>query len=368
MAATPFSVSTATISSNGGYSYNQDRVVAITTPDIITLAVADGHGSQPAGELFAEWTTNIITEQPATTPFVDLFAHIEATCHEKFRHHHKHSRIEEGGAFYSPRTLAPHRGGTTLSVVRINTATGVITAANVGDSDVRYFDFEVASAPSDPDAMVLESAEAEAPPAVKCLDTEGTAVTADHSPSNIAEYHRAMSETQAGLPPPTFSYDVPSSHCRPGTPIRPVFIPKGGAGAGDVCLNPAGGYAHATIRGEWGAYIATGDRAERLAMTRSIGDFHLKRYGVSATPSVSPDIQQPPGIIRVVVAASDGLWDGCHYHEVAEVIGKHLLVADTDTIVKELLHLAEECSTERFGGLHDNISIAVAVIRPGHAL
>jgi serine/threonine protein phosphatase PrpC len=353
----PFNVRTATATTPGGCPYNQDRVITLTTPDIVTLAVADGHGPQPNGELFAMWSIQAIAGD--TTPYTELFAAIEESCRDRFRDHLRHRHLEEDGAFYTPRTLLPHRGGTTLSVVRIDTATGIITAANVGDSDVRYFDFQVTRPP-----------EPETQPVITCLDTEGTPLTADHSPTNINEYRRALAECRPTLPAPVFTYDIPPSHCAPGTPTRPVFVP-GGAGATDVCLNPAGGYAHATIRGDWGAYISSGDRIERLAMTRSIGDFHLKRFGVSAVPSLSADIPPSPSpspspsndteYIRVVVAASDGLWDACHYREIAEVIQKHLSVPVN--LVKELRFLAEYLSTERFGDVHDNISIAVAVIR-----
>jgi serine/threonine protein phosphatase PrpC len=106
-----------------------------------------------------------------------------------------------------------------------------------------------------------------------------------------------------------------------------------------------------------------GDGRERLAFTRAIGDFNMKRYGVSAEPTVATDIPPPPsGVIRVVVVASDGLWDACHYREVAEAIQKSL-GAGVSVVAALLLAIAEDYSTDRFGEVHDNISIAVAVIR-----
>ena len=364
MAAAPAPViPVATTTTPGCYPYNQDRVATFVTDTTTTLVVADGHGPQPAGELFAEWSVRCVAENP-TLPFPELFALTEATCRERFRHTLRYKPVREhDGAFYDPSParardghLMPHRGGTTLTVVRIDGAGGM-SVANVGDSEARYFDFTVTAAAVDEDAMTDSPTP---PPTFNCLDTEGTGITADHAPTNIAEYERARRDCHPEIPPPRFVFDTPRSHTPPGTPERPVFI---STDDGSPCLNPAGGYAAATVRGDWGAYIVAGDGRERLAFTRAIGDFNMKRYGVSAEPAVATDIPPPPsGIVRVVVVASDGLWDACHYREVAEAIQKSL-GAGVSVVATLLRAIAEHYSTERFGEVHDNISIAVAVIR-----
>lgn len=360
------SIVTATTTTPGCYPYNQDRVATFTTDTTTTLVVADGHGPQPSGELFAEWSVRCVAENP-TLPFPELFALTEATCRERFRHSLRLKPVREhDGAFYDPSPAAargghllPHRGGTTLTVVRIDHTTGGLSVANVGDSEARYFEFTVA-APTEP---VDEDAMSDSPspsPTFTCLDVEGTSITADHAPTCAAEYERALRDASPGASPPRFVFDTPPSHSPPGAVERPVFVRDT---EGQLCLNPAGGYAAATVRGDWGAYIVAGDGRERIAFTRAIGDFNMKRYGVSAEPTVAGDIPPPPaGTIRVVVVASDGMWDACHYREVAEAIQKSL-GAGVSAVARELRHLAEYCSTERFGEVHDNISIAVAVIR-----
>jgi serine/threonine protein phosphatase PrpC len=346
----------------GSYRYNQDRVIATPT----FLAVADGHGPQPYGERIAEWTREfLLVPEHQTLSFPELFDRLEKHIHSQFRTLLRTKPfIEIDGAFYDPYSLSAYRGGTTLTVVRIDPDTHAISAAHAGDSDARYYDFPLVSeeatetgpkeltATADPTAAGPKETEAEA----------GVSLTpADHSPTSIDEYRAVMSryEARATVAPgvrlhaPEFIFESPyNPRLRP-----PVFVKS--TETNDLILNPSGGLSYATVRGDWGAYVAAG--GECLAMTRAIGDFNLKRYGLTHEPSVH-DVEPPPANTRrVIIAASDGLWDVCQYAEVGEVVRAHLS-AGPKAVADALVALAIVLSIKRFGDPNDNISVAVTFI------
>jgi serine/threonine protein phosphatase PrpC len=313
----------------GTPSYQQDRAVA--RADL--LAVFDGHGTY--GEEAAISVADTFAAAPAATAFETLFADAHNACRDTLRTHFTTRGVaftETGGAFYArpaysyyTTTPAPLTGGTTATAVRIDTATGAMSAAHVGDSEAMYFDAD------------------DAPGVTLCAG--------DHTPTCLSEFQRIRA-----LPPPT----VPAAHVFGGSSqTRHIFVPDG---AGGWRFNPAGGFQYADVRSSWAAYIQHG--TDRLAMTRALGDFNLHRVGLTTVPDVTSVAAPAPGVTRAVVVASDGLWDAVHYDEVRAVVRRADLLGNAEAATAAVLDLGIRMSKARFGqkAAHDNITVVVAYI------
>lgn len=223
------------------------------------------------------------------------------------------------------------RGGTTASVVRL--LGRKLRCEYVGDSEV----------------MVVD-----------CTTGEFKVLTNDHSSTSVAEYERAMRE--ATVVPNVF-FDTLGG--RFGYGRRPVFIKKDAAtaGAGMWELNPAGGHYTSNVRGEWAAYVECGDTM--LNMFRAIGDFGLKKCGVTCEPEVVEHILPAAGR-SVVLVASDGLFDVLHYEAIRDCI----LASKTGTaeeITAAVLKLGLEKGKDIFGSGQDNTTVCVGILDgPAH--
>ena len=214
-------------------------------------------------------------------------------------------------------------GGSTASVLCVDEI-GAVKVFHVGDSEVRYYD----------------------KPADDGID-DGIALTYDHSATSVDEYKRIKT---LGIPV-KFEF----GQCPLYYPPRPVFVNDP-----DPIINPEGGFAYSTIRNDFNAYVI-GPMNERLAMTRSIGDYNMKKMNgvISATPSVLHAPPPPAGVRRAIVIASDGLWDGMKYDMVGDIVNN----ADTsEAAAKTLLDISLNINKRLFGGESDNVTIIVLFV------
>lgn len=352
------SITSASTTDKGGYTYNQDRAYVGSKPTDPagvahpheTCAVFDGHGTY--GEEIAMWCVELLAAADREGKALD-FAEVQSALRERLMNHgpdayRKYIFHETQGGIYDTRNQ-PVRGGTTASILRIDRTTGAITCASVGDSEVRYFD-----------------AAADAP-------AEGTTLCGDHTATNPEEYARVLAfAAEKGRPEARFAYDTQG-----GTLSREDRCPfvAGPAGGPAWVPNPAGGFFHCDVRENCGAYIFA-PNGEGLAMTRALGDFNMSRYGVSQNPHVVTAPPPPPqedAQIRAVVWASDGMWDLLQYADVGAVVRRaefihrgddgQIVGGNAEAAAAALLELAKERTRAAFGGtLGDNITVGVSYI------
>lgn len=323
----------------GGAAYNQDRAFVQTDSGITTIGVFDGHGTY--GAEIAQAAATVAATQPTSTEPTALMAILEDAARSVIATAVPDA-IREGGAIY--RRLAwggmgaPVRGGTTATICRI-ADDGSMTVSHLGDSDCIFWDTDDGR-PSD---------------------------TADHTASSVTEFERIIRDhPRAG-----FRFDDQGGRLLRGRAPRPVFV------RGDPplapshvttppeapwILNPAGGYCYSDVRGSWGVYFEAPDGQEALAMTRAIGDFHLKRYGLSIVPSVRSAPPPAPGRTRAIVTASDGLWDAVQYAEVRDLVRRPDLLGNAAAATAELLRWGLEKAHRHFGPVCDNITVAVTYV------
>ena len=320
----------------GGCPYNQDR--AFVDPQTRRIGVFDGHGE--LGEVAAQVAADTFAAGDLTS-FAAAFANAETAIHAALRNTMEKrgaTLMEEDGAIASPgpRLQALYRrgsygargaivrGGTTASVLTI-AEDGALSVANVGDSDVIVFDHA-----ADP----------------------GTSLTADHSCTNLAEWTRV----HASHPTSRFKFSNPYAHTE-----RPVWLPAPAADP-SWTLNPAGGFHYSDVRNCWAAYFTAPDGSESLAMTRALGDFHLKRYGLIATPSVQTLPPPAVGTTRAIVIGSDGLWDTLQFDEAREIVYREGLVGNADAASSALLEYGKARARALMGANYDNITCAVVYV------
>jgi serine/threonine protein phosphatase PrpC len=105
----------------------------------------------------------------------------------------------------------------------------------------------------------------------------------------------------------------------------------------------------------WGPELDT----PGLTMTRSIGDKGLKMYGVTDQPDVV--CRKLKRKDKVLVVASDGLWDVVSNQEAVEIVGRELEKKDSPAACQKL---AEEAVKrwKRIGEHVDDISVVVAFL------
>ena len=251
---------------------NQDRGAQITTlteGGIVTITcVADGHGIQ--GQKFADVCINIFqasvpesdwNEDDLTDVLKLLVSKIEEECIS---------------------TLSQCYGGSTLSIY-VDRESRDTWVTNLADSDVTIFD----------------------------TDTQTYEVLSkDHSPSNIDEFERIMESR----PETIFEYD---KRIKQG-PTIPIYKQVDEKWTKPVIVS-TNIYAK-NVEGQIATYIGNGNN-DKLAMTRSIGDFNFKRnYGLISEPSIS---KYPPLTEnQVVVIATDGLWDSWKYTQLLEYLSR----------------------------------------------
>ena len=265
------------------------------------FCVADGHGK--AGKNVAELVRATVETAPPDMSFEELFAFADDNV----------QMMLDG----SPATTS---SGTTLSLVKIDTD-GTCRIAHVGDSEVRCYDSD---------------------------EGEGTSWTHDHDPCCIREFHRIRNAV--GEPNIVFYH--------PGCLFkRPVFVEKDG----EWSMNSQGGFVKCNVRDEWMSYVFT-EGGGYLAMTRAIGDFHMRSAGIISIPDVMV-IEPLKSGTRAVVLASDGLWDSMHYKEVRAIVRHPECLANVELAADRLMEATLTRGTELFGRELDNITLIVIYIQ-----
>lgn len=211
--------------------------------------------------------------------------------------------------------------GTTASVLDV-LEDGTCCIAHVGDSEIRYFDTD---------------------------HGDGVSLTADHSTMCLDEFHR-VNALNIGT---QFIFDM-----SPRYSPRNIFVQ---GISGDWILNPRGGFSYCTVRNDWSGYL-TSPIGDRLAMTRALGDFHMKPFGVSAVPSTS-SLAPPTEGIRAIVMASDGLWDALHYSEVRAIVRDPACMENASLAAERLMEVTMETGVRLFGASLDNVTVGVIYVR-----
>ena len=98
-----------------------------------------------------------------------------------------------------------------------------------------------------------------------------------------------------------------------------------------------------------GGVIFNGRLAGNLLVTRSLGDFDLKKYGLVSTPDIA---EHNTGFQDLLIIASDGLWDVLGSGEVEKGMREWGL-ENLPAFAKRLIEMAVQ------KGSNDNISVIV---------
>jgi len=106
-------------------------------------------------------------------------------------------------------------------------------------------------------------------------------------------------------------------------------------------------------------------QAPGLAMTRSLGDLVAKTVGVTHEPEIKVFSNMLPSIDKVLVIASDGLWDRIPNDEVTRMIIPFFEKRDAEGAATRLMNEAAD-RWSRDQGMIDDITIIVAflAVRP----
>jgi len=221
------------------------------------------------------------------------------------------------------KIVCPHTyhgaGGTTASILYIDPLEGYCKVAHVGDSEVRYYDTE----------------------------GDGVSLTSDHSPTSLEEFHRIRSQITIPAEHEFQKYSAFSA--------RPVFIKSND----EWIMDPKGGNKYCTVRNDWGTYLVCPDTGQRLAVTRALGDFNMKRCGVSAEPTITTVDKPAPNVIRAIVMASDGLWDIMQYAEVGAIVRTPAVLGNAEAATTVLMAAAKASAKKHFGDNADDITAIV---------
>jgi len=267
------------------------------------FGVFDGHGH--AGRNVAMTACAVFSEASLDSSFPEIFAAAEEAV----------SRIR--------LPTDPSAGGTTASCLYIDPDEGYCQVGHVGDSEVRYFD---------EDGGV------------------GVSLTADHSGCSLDEFHRIMATSN----PAQLKFDARPPHGYG----RPVFVKK----EGEWAVDPKGGNYYCTVRCDWASYVVSPCGKEKLAVTRALGDFFMKQYGVIAEPSVTTVGPPAAGVTRAIVLASDGLWDAMQYEEVRAIVRRPDLLGDAEAAMAALKDATLAKNATLFGAMADNMTAIVVYV------
>jgi serine/threonine protein phosphatase PrpC len=245
-------------------SSNQDKGKSWEKDGVTFFAVCDGHGDN--GHDYANFVINFLFDnfslvnlqiEDLTEIINNIIDNLENECKKQIGH---------------------LIGGTTLSLIIQTKDYNWIV--NIGDSDIVHFD---------------------------CVKKNYTILSEDHSPDNISEFKRIISKNKDTVFEYGKSYDDKNTYSlyekEKDEWIKkkvPPNIPK------------------KNVEGKYAYYIGNGIQ-DRLAMTRSIGDFGYKeKYGVSYKPYITKIPKLEKGCSLIV--ATDGFWDCWKYDEILSVI------------------------------------------------
>ena len=330
--STPFKVTISQAKAHlGGKRTQQDCGKVFNGTGWSAAAVWDGHGADGFSDAAAAACQNIISDEF----YQKLLENPDKAAHELFEAQQASNvdflcqRLVRNGIPFEMcdgRVVTRHhrslQGGTTATIVFVG-YDGLVTTLNVGDSDAWLY--------SEQSSLKL---------------------SADHFAETPEEYARIMAIEGA-----TCEYDCPhmmrprdSSVIRAeeitGT-LRPYYVSNLDHKPATV-VRAAVKLSHTS--GDGTKHPPTGGA---LAMSRSIGDEHLKSSGVIHTPSVSRHQITENSIIKV---ASDGYWDAevtAMAHNLTSAAVEKLGY-DANALVEDWFQKNKAVSDDKFGTVGDN--------------
>jgi serine/threonine protein phosphatase PrpC len=185
-----------------------------------------------------------------------------------------------------------------------------------------------------------------------CVDCDkGTfeIVTGDHSATNLDEFLAAKKR----FPAARFMFEKPMSY----RIERDVFhqTPEG-----EWVMNTPMTYS--TVRNDFGSYVSFD--GSMIAMTRSIGDFHMGEALTHLPTTVRRKDPLVPATHAYVIA-TDGMWDAVQYQAICNIVSEKRFVEtlDSDEAAKALMTYAKQENLKHFGRNYDNIAIAVVYVQ-----
>lgn len=309
----------STVSDIGGSRDMQDSV-GFNEKRII---VADGHGTY--GKEIADGS--VLTAIHHSEYFGDaLFGIMErsasATIERALMNQMKNwskTTSDRHDCFYTDDG-SPVRGGTSATVLSI-LADG-IEISHVGDSD----------------AMCVD-----------CEKETFEIVTSDHSATNLNEFLDAKTR----YPGARFIFEKQSGY----QIERDVFRQTA---EGEWVMNTPMTYS--TVRNDFGSSVVLDGNL--LAMTRAIGDFHMKKV-ITHIPTTIRRKDPAAPTTHAYVIATDGMWDAVQYQAICDIVCDKRFVStlDSDEAAKALMAYAKQENLKHFGRNYDNIAIAVVYVR-----
>ncbi len=389
----------------------------------VVLGVFDGHGSDTGK--FASNATKIFMTQwmdekwpEMTENLNESFRAMFLACHEYLRTAFKEYLVSEG---YEVRKLREYlvkrkrmidpwvnvHGGTTATIIVICNGKHIITA-NVGDSSAMMlakgknvtpedFKLQYSKEPCLEDESLPECNHSPVITTTKSHDkdhslslnsssredlkpTENNTwliMTAGHSPESYSEFIRFRdshpSSVDPSIPHILMIYDSPQPIQK--SKCNPIFDRSC---EGKVYITGKGGY-YKNVRHEWASLISTPPEEmhqSALAFTRSLGDFHMHRYGVICEPPVKEytvdvlyDEDQRHNLsVACLILCTDGIWDNWHYDEISNFFLNDSTVQSVHEVgsCKHIITKFMEENTARarnnFGDQADNATAVVTYI------
>ncbi len=245
-------------------SSNQDKGKIWEKDGVTFIVVCDGHGDN--GHDYADFVINFLFDkfsivnlqnEDLTEIINNIIDNLENECKKQIGH---------------------LIGGTTLSlIIQTENFNWIV---NIGDSEIVQFN---------------------------SISKTYTILSEEHSPDNISEFKRMISENKDTV----FEYGKSKGDINTYSlyekrenewikKIVPKNIPK------------------KNVEGKYAYYVGNGAQ-DRLAMTRSIGDFVFKeKYGVSHRPYITKIPKLENGCSLII--ATDGFWDCWKYNEILTII------------------------------------------------
>jgi len=347
----------------GGSRKNQDAYFTLNFPEIETVitCVLDGHGSE-YGEHIAEGTKKFMIEQLSIhqdrllanpEEFLSrLFDEANENCKQILMEVLSRSSIqfkEEDGIIYSRRYNTSQwskvRGGTTCSIVVI--IKNKLYTANVGDSKALLCSTHLL-------------------PFGDYCEME---ITSDQSLEKYDEFKRI--HDCGGLVVFDKSDAFTKHECPPVYEYCDEY---------DDFIKSEKGIYYKNVNKEWATIVVNPnvDENDALAMSRSLGDLSLKRYGVIATPSINSfnldeifnSSEESESDTICIVLASDGVWDNWIDKNIGKfVMDKSCLNAIVDKpengaqlVAKSLMARNDMFGRKNFGSSRDNATCIVTYI------
>lgn len=334
----------------GGSRKNQDDYFVLIDhdSDLIVNCILDGHGSE-YGEHIAEGTKKFMTGKINTEKdkllanpqeyLTTLFLEANDNCKEILMDILSKSAIqfkEEDGLIYSRKhnTLpwAKVRAGTTCTMVVI--IKNKLFTANVGDSK----------------SLLCSH--------VNCVQE----LTTDQSLEKFEEFKRITD--CGGL----VVYDDQS--CEKHL-CSPIYIKD----EYDEFTKTDKGNYYKNVSKEWATVVSSPSGDDALAMSRSLGDLSLKRYGVIPNPDIQcldldEIFKQQQSNTVCIVTASDGLWDNWIDDHVCKFVMDPSCLKEivekpqhgAQRVAKSLIARNDDFARKNFGSGRDNATCIVMYI------